>query len=131
MFVLLIEIFSQRSLHDPKVYWIAPEALDTELYIGQMALSHIGIAAGHGRIKQSTEFKILDAVGFARFAECALLLSRVPPDIFELKLRLDSSNHSGGIYVAPQVGASPLESVGIHRYASFAEVVSIRNLSPP
>lgn len=52
------------------MYWIAPEQLDVELHLGHFALEHIGVAAGHGRIKQLTQFVIDDERGFARFTEC-------------------------------------------------------------
>ena len=52
-----------------KVYWIAPEALDTEIELGNLVLAPLGVAAGHGRIKQLTRFNITDAAGFARFTE--------------------------------------------------------------
>jgi hypothetical protein len=55
-----------------EVYWIAPENLETELRLGRFALEPIGVAAGHGRIKQLTEFIIEDEAGFARFTECTL-----------------------------------------------------------
>lgn len=70
------------------VYWIAPENLSQvcsvalikmwdilttmsiqELHLGQFPLEPIGVANGHGRIKQLTEFQILDEPGFARFTE--------------------------------------------------------------
>lgn len=73
--------------HEPiDVYWIAPENLSQvrkaistdkvnrltivqELHLGQFPLAPIGVANGHGRIKQLTEFTILDLPGFTRFTE--------------------------------------------------------------
>lgn len=54
------------------VHWIAPENVEKELQLGHFALEPIGVAAGHGRIKQLTEFIIDDLEGFSRFTECAL-----------------------------------------------------------
>lgn len=52
------------------VYWIAPENLSVELHLGSFPLAPIGVAAGHGRIKQQTRFKINDTAAFSRFTEC-------------------------------------------------------------
>ncbi|SGY79107.1 BQ5605_C008g05044 [Microbotryum silenes-dioicae] len=51
------------------VHWIAPENLTQELQIGHFQLDRIGVAAGHGRIKQQTTFVIDDVPGFSRFAQ--------------------------------------------------------------
>ncbi|KAL8279026.1 hypothetical protein RQP46_008484 [Phenoliferia psychrophenolica] len=66
-----VGIFPARLLFQEPVdvFWIAPEHLDHEMHIGQFSLDYIGVAAGHGRIKQKTHFKILDQAGFGRFAE--------------------------------------------------------------
>ncbi|GAA6063179.1 hypothetical protein JCM10212_003114 [Sporobolomyces blumeae] len=56
--------------HEPVyVTWTAPEAPFTELHLGHFDLAMIGVAAGHGRIKQQTEFFIDDEPAFARFTE--------------------------------------------------------------
>ncbi|KAI5474806.1 pre-rrna processing protein [Pseudohyphozyma bogoriensis] len=52
------------------VYWTAPENPTVELELGQFALDPIGVAAGHGRIKQETFFRITNETGFARFTQC-------------------------------------------------------------
>lgn len=52
------------------VYWIAPENLTQELHLGSFALAPIGVAAGHGRIKQQTRFNITNEPAFARFTQC-------------------------------------------------------------
>lgn len=52
------------------VYWIAPEDLTREIRLGSFPLEYIGVAAGHGRIKQLTNFVIEDEAGFARFTQC-------------------------------------------------------------
>ncbi|KAM0750211.1 hypothetical protein T439DRAFT_247618 [Meredithblackwellia eburnea MCA 4105] len=51
------------------VYWTTPEDPFTELHLGQFPLDPIGVAAGHGRIKQATHFTILNETAFARFTE--------------------------------------------------------------
>ncbi|SCV70806.1 BQ2448_3568 [Microbotryum intermedium] len=51
------------------VHWIAPENLTQELQLGHFQLDRIGVAAGHGRIKQQTTFVIDDVPGFSRFAQ--------------------------------------------------------------
>ncbi|KAJ1033702.1 hypothetical protein NDA13_001683 [Ustilago tritici] len=60
-----------------QVYWVlppnpgqvaSPETL-TEINIGQFNLAYIGAAAGHGRIKQATNFEIKDVAGFGEFAK--------------------------------------------------------------
>lgn len=67
-----VGIFPARLNFERPVYvnWIAPENLDTELQLGHFALEPIGVAAGHGRIKQQTNFIIDDLPGFTRFTEC-------------------------------------------------------------
>lgn len=35
-----------------------------------MKFADIGVAGGHGRVKQQTQFQIRDQVGFGRFAQC-------------------------------------------------------------
>lgn len=52
-----------------RVFWIAPENLTQELELGQFNLARIGVAAGHGRIKQQTQFNISNEPAFARFTE--------------------------------------------------------------
>lgn len=54
------------------VHWVAPENTTKELQLGHFALEPIGVAAGHGRIKQLTEFIIDDLPAFSRFTECTL-----------------------------------------------------------
>lgn len=56
------------------VFWIAPENVEEEIQLGHFALEPIGVAAGHGRIKQLTEFVIDDLPGFSRFTECEFLV---------------------------------------------------------
>ncbi|PWZ00897.1 hypothetical protein BCV70DRAFT_84414 [Testicularia cyperi] len=60
-----------------QVYWVlppqpgqvaSPETL-TEVNIGQFYLDYIGVAAGHGRIKQASNFEIKDVEGFGEFAK--------------------------------------------------------------
>lgn len=63
-----------------RVYWIAPENLTEELELGQFALARIGVAAGHGRIKQQTVFNITNEPAFARFTECTSLAPARPAD---------------------------------------------------
>ncbi|GAA5969858.1 hypothetical protein JCM21900_004182 [Sporobolomyces salmonicolor] len=61
---------AQLYFHEPVfVTWTAPEDPFTELHLGHFELARIGVAAGHGRIKQQTEFVIDDQPGFARFAQ--------------------------------------------------------------
>lgn len=62
------------TFHNPlEVYWIAPENLTNEIHIGSMPFAPIGVANGHGRIKQLTQFTIRDQAGFGRFAQCTFL----------------------------------------------------------
>lgn len=70
-----VGIFPAKLAFERPVYvhWIAPENLDTELQLGHFALEPIGVAAGHGRIKQQTQFIIDDLPGFTRFTECEFL----------------------------------------------------------
>jgi hypothetical protein len=56
-------------LEPVRVYWVAPENLTEELFLGQFPLARIGVAAGHGRIKQQTLFNITNEPAFARFTE--------------------------------------------------------------
>ncbi|CDR88214.1 uncharacterized protein SPSC_03875 [Sporisorium scitamineum] len=60
-----------------QVYWVlppqpgqvaSPQTL-TEVNLGQFRLDYIGAAAGHGRIKQATEFEIHNVDGFGEFAK--------------------------------------------------------------
>lgn len=58
------------SFQDPiQVYWIAPEDLSNELNLGQFELATIGVANGHGRVKQETFFNITNQDAFGRFTE--------------------------------------------------------------
>lgn len=45
-----------------------------EMNLGNFELAELGVAAGHGRIKQETFFNITNTVGFARFTQCKLTL---------------------------------------------------------
>jgi hypothetical protein len=59
------------EFHSPvDVYWIAPENVTEELLLGSFLLAPIGVAAGHGRIKQQTGFNITNLPAFARFTQC-------------------------------------------------------------
>ncbi|GAA5937070.1 uncharacterized protein JCM15063_000146 [Sporobolomyces koalae] len=66
-----VGVFPARIHFEEPVYvtWTAPEAPFTELHLGHFNLAYIGVAAGHGRIKQQTEFNIDDEPAFARFTE--------------------------------------------------------------
>ncbi|BGP44010.1 hypothetical protein JCM10449v2_008067 [Rhodotorula kratochvilovae] len=52
-----------------RAYWVSPRNTSREIQIGHFALERIGVAAGHGRIKQQTQFVIDDREGFAEFAQ--------------------------------------------------------------
>ncbi|CAO1639236.1 unnamed protein product [Sympodiomycopsis kandeliae] len=52
-----------------QVYWNTPPPNLHEVHLGTMNLDYIGVAAGHGRIKQATTFQITDEEGFAEFAK--------------------------------------------------------------
>ncbi|GJN94719.1 hypothetical protein Rhopal_007810-T1 [Rhodotorula paludigena] len=52
-----------------RAYWVSPRNTTREIQIGHFALERIGVAAGHGRIKQQTQFLIDDQEGFAEFAQ--------------------------------------------------------------
>ncbi|GAA6057282.1 hypothetical protein JCM3770_004534 [Rhodotorula araucariae] len=52
-----------------RAYWVSPRNTTREIQIGHFALERIGVAAGHGRIKQQTTFFIDDREGFAEFAQ--------------------------------------------------------------
>lgn len=84
-----VGVFPARLIFQENVtvHWIAPEKLDEELQLGHFELAEIGVAAGHGRIKQLTTFVIDDQPGFARFTECELLLLKwctIPNMLMEL-----------------------------------------------
>ncbi|KAL8287086.1 hypothetical protein RQP46_004092 [Phenoliferia psychrophenolica] len=66
-----VGVFPARlSFKNPlDVYWIAPENLTNEMHLGHFRMDYIGVAAGHGRIKQETMFYIDNVEGFARFSE--------------------------------------------------------------
>lgn len=81
------------------VYWIAPENLGKELHLGQFALEPIGVAAGHGRIKQQTNFQILNEAGFARFTECASSSSR-RSNLLLLTFFERRPHHARGVHLA-------------------------------
>ncbi|PWN24968.1 hypothetical protein BDZ90DRAFT_262821 [Jaminaea rosea] len=51
-----------------EVYWNTPPPNMRELHLGSMTLDYIGVAAGHGRVKQATTFLIRDEEGFGEFA---------------------------------------------------------------
>ena len=51
------------------VKWVTPPPELKEVVLGNLTLERIGIAAGHGRIKQITEFHIMDREAFATFSE--------------------------------------------------------------
>jgi hypothetical protein len=67
-----VGVFPAQIHFNEPVYvtWTAPENPFTELHLGHFELARIGVAAGHGRIKQLTEFIIDDEPAFARFTEC-------------------------------------------------------------
>jgi len=67
-----VGVFPAQIHFNEPVYvtWTAPEAPFTELNLGHFDLARIGVAAGHGRIKQLTQFQIDDEPAFARFTEC-------------------------------------------------------------
>lgn len=52
-----------------EVYWNTPPPNMRELHLGTMVLDYIGVAAGHGRVKQATTFQIKDEEGFGEFAK--------------------------------------------------------------
>ena len=59
-----------------QVYWTLPPQdpsnLDeerVEVNLGQLSLDYIGVAAGHGRIKQASQFIIKDQQAFSQFAK--------------------------------------------------------------
>ncbi|GAA5914535.1 uncharacterized protein JCM6883_003197 [Sporobolomyces salmoneus] len=66
-----VGVFPAQIHFEEPVYvtWTAPEAPFTELHLGHFDLARIGVAAGHGRIKQLTQFSIDDEPAFARFTE--------------------------------------------------------------
>ncbi|BGP00846.1 hypothetical protein RTBOTA2_002159 [Rhodotorula toruloides] len=56
--------------HRPvRAYWVSPKNTSREIQIGHFNLDYIGVAAGHGRIKQQTKFFIDDEPGFTEFAQ--------------------------------------------------------------
>lgn len=69
-----VGVFPAQIHFNEPVYvtWTAPENPFVELNLGHFDLARIGVAAGHGRIKQLTEFQIDDEPAFARFTECEL-----------------------------------------------------------
>lgn len=97
-----------------QVYWIAPENLTDELHLGQFDMAYIGIAAGHGRIKQQTEFQIINEPGFARFTECEFWKpsssSRSNSDLNPFHSR---SHHAGGVYLEAEEHRGSSESVRV------------------
>ncbi|GAA5861436.1 hypothetical protein JCM5353_007312, partial [Sporobolomyces roseus] len=66
-----VGVFPAQIHFNEPVYvtWTAPENPFVELNLGHFDLARIGVAAGHGRIKQLTEFQIDDEPAFARFTE--------------------------------------------------------------
>jgi hypothetical protein len=51
------------------VYWMSPPPNMRELHLGQFELAPLGAAAGHAKVKQLTQFNIMDEEGFGEFAE--------------------------------------------------------------
>ncbi|GAA5951249.1 hypothetical protein JCM3765_002422 [Sporobolomyces pararoseus] len=66
-----VGVFPAQIHFEEPVYvtWTAPENPFVELHLGHFDLARIGVAAGHGRIKQLTQFSIDDEPAFARFTE--------------------------------------------------------------
>ena len=98
-----------------------------------MALEPIGVANGHGRIKQKvslapplsspdteltcvlqTVFNILDQDGFGRFTECALFRAALGTADSSLFL-LRSPHHAGRVHVASQERARSGQGVQLSR----------------
>ncbi|GAA6027071.1 hypothetical protein JCM8097_006088 [Rhodosporidiobolus ruineniae] len=52
-----------------EAWWVSPKNTSREILLGRFPLEYIGVAAGHGRIKQQTEFVIEDQEGFSEFAQ--------------------------------------------------------------
>lgn len=77
---------AQIYFNEPvNVFWIAPENLTEEVNLGHFELARIGVANGHGRVKQSTTFVITNQPAFGRFAEFLITQE-------EFTWRLKSSN---------------------------------------
>ncbi|GAA5897781.1 hypothetical protein JCM8208_000260 [Rhodotorula glutinis] len=68
-----------------RAYWVSPRNTTREIQIGHFALERIGVAAGHGRIKQQTTFYIDDQAGFAEFAQYL-----ITQDAFTWRLKSES-----------------------------------------
>lgn len=64
---------AQLYFREPvEVLWMSPPGPDgqmQELTLGHFPLDRIGVAAGHGRIKQFTRFNITDKDGFTQFTK--------------------------------------------------------------
>ncbi|KAL8277420.1 hypothetical protein RQP46_010142 [Phenoliferia psychrophenolica] len=99
-----------------EVYWIAPEDLETELLLGRFSLEPIGVAAGHGRIKQLTEFYILDLHGFGRFAQFL-----ITQESFTWRLKSDQVQAKAFSFIAVN-GMDFVKDITLPGMANFTDV---------
>ncbi|WFD34248.1 hypothetical protein MCUN1_001085 [Malassezia cuniculi] len=61
---------AQLYFRDPiYVKWVTPPPELREVVLGNFTLDRIGVAAGHGRIKQITTFHVMDVEAFGQFSE--------------------------------------------------------------
>ena len=88
-----------------------------EINLGNFALAELGVAAGHGRIKQQTFFTITNLIGFSRFTEYLITQS-------EFTWRLKSDNVQ-----AKAFGFIPANGLTFVKVSYFIFTTSTQSLS--
>lgn len=117
-----------------EVYWIAPEDLSREIRLGSFPLEYIGVAAGHGRIKQLTNFQIEDEAGFSRFTQCGCRCQPRTQSLCSVLIKTISCpcspHYSRSLHLATQILFGPSQSFRVHcrQQAGFCEGKGLRRL---
>ncbi|PWN53595.1 hypothetical protein IE53DRAFT_140447 [Violaceomyces palustris] len=100
-----------------KVFWKTPPPELREVQLGVFNLDYIGVAAGHGRIKQATNFQVTDEDAFGQFA--AFLITQ--PE-FTWKLSCDNVHVAAFSFLPTYKNLKFRKNIVIKGFNNFEDV---------